>query len=1389
MQWYGGLRKRRFLKRKKDSRRQNHSREAKMLLGEKKRRTLLSDLFFFFATPIVFPVSTIIKTNLSFARWALFAGMVWPLRWSVVLMFVFGCISPQVSGQSITALTVDHGLSQGFISAITCDEEGYIWLGTLNGLNRYDGAQFRVWNEVRSGKGLLSDYVTCLKAGNRSLLWIGTSKGLQVMDRRTGEISGEIVLPDKHENVVQNIEQDEKGRIWLASDRDVWLLEPPEEIVPVSEMPRRLRALKIEVLREVDMINSLLTQPGLFFTGTDKGAFQYDIAKKQWQQVQGLPAGQVQALCQLEQEGVLMARYDHGFQVVSGGQSRFVPLEFPVWNCEYSILSRHNQIYLLSRHAVHQWKNNTLVPVVAHLEEEIVSGAIDIHGQIWLGTNAKGLRIVKPASNIFSTYCNGLSIGGAVMDKWERFWLPRFGSPGMPKYYQIDFATGGFGKMFGRHPIRNLYNTRSGEYWAFIGYDILIKMDANGREIPGTRFVFTSDFYKKTQYTIIGETSGGDLVISDPLGNFVLFDPQKATVKTFKAEGLNRQPAYYSEIRCVAEYPRGVLWLASAFGVVRLQISSGQISLFDADGPPGRVLSSEKINQLIIDPEDSLSLWVATVRGLNHLDTRTGRIKSYTRADGLNDDFIYTILQGPPHELWLGTNRGLLCFNTQSKQVMQYTVADGLPASEFNTGMAWRTRDSSLIFGTVSGLVHFNPYKIGRREKMPEVRITQLKINGRPYSEIDSTGYRPLIDHADRVVLQADENNIEFQFTVMDFLNLEKYNCRYMLSGLDRGWRYGWSNTLITYTNLPPGEYDLLIAVGDATGVWSEGQSLHISIRAPWWNTWWAYLIGIKLAILLAWSVYLTRTRINRMERQLELDRLETKYREQLEANRNQMFINISHEIRTPLTIILGLADEMRRAGVTPDLEKKILLMAQSGQQLLQVVQQILDLSRMENNALRLQPKYGDLAAFIRQTVAPFSAAMHGKGIRLEEQYPEQPLMGYFDPQYTQPIIANLLSNALKFTPKGGRIAVSVALAADNELRIRVEDSGIGIDPAHQSRIFERYYQVEQEGARGQGTGIGLTYVAELLKLMGGTIEVQSSPGAGACFEVRLPLTAPLQAQEVWVTPIENIPQAVAQKEQAGKHAITVLVVEDNYEMMVFLQGILSPRYQVLSASGGEDGWRLALDRVPDLVVTDVMMPPGIDGFELCRRIKNNPVTSHIPVIMLTALATESGKIQGLQQGANVYLPKPFNQEILLLHMANLIEMRTRFQQQIQPALFFDQPAPAAAREEELFIQKVRHIIQAGYADSQFGVDALATALHMSKSQFHRKITALSGSAPGHLIRQYRLERGKNLLLGRPELSVAEVAYAVGFSDPNYFSHAFSSEFGKSPRVFRAEMS
>jgi signal transduction histidine kinase/DNA-binding response OmpR family regulator/streptogramin lyase len=847
----------------------------------------------------------------------------------------------------------------------------------------------------------------------------------------------------------------------------------------------------------------------------------------------------------------------------------------------------------------------------------------------------------------------------------------------------------------------------------------------------------------------------------------------------------------------ILEDSKGNLWIgAGSQALNKFERQTGKFFHFKHSSRKPGSIASNTVSSIYEDSKGNL--WFGTGEGgLCRFDHATATFINYTEKQGLAGNAIYSIAEDNQGYIWLGTNNGLSRFSSATETFTNYDADDGLQSKLFTSlytdGACFKGKDGRLYFGGTSGLNAFDPEAIRSNPYVPPVVITQFRLFDKPL---------PGKSEANEISLDYDQNFFSLEFAALNYTNPGKNQYAYQLEGVNKDWVSAGTNRLASFTNVAPGSYRFKVKGSNNDGLWNNyPTTLAIIIHPPFWRTWWAYTL---YALLFVTGLVLARREVVRRERlraDLKINQLESDKLRELDSLKSHFFANISHEFRTPLTLIQGTVTKLEKEDAFPGRQVDYRLIERNADRLLQLINQLLDLSKLEAGKLDLHPKPGELTVFLKILAASFASLYQSKHIAYSYDLPEEPLHVRFDADKLEKIVVNLLCNAYKFTPAGGEVTFSARVSEKDatycKVHLTISDSGIGIPAEQLPRVFDRFYQADASATRDyEGTGIGLALVKELVDLHGGIISVESSQEKGTTFFVRLPLgltPAPTSREDEllpgpFTQKVNSLPDAQYEEDQAlsGKkvqeQAVQVLVVEDNTELRRFLTQNLLREYTVLEAENGLKGYEQAIRTIPDVIISDVMMP-GLDGVSLCGKLKTDERTSHIPFILLTAKADVESRLQGLSTGADDYLTKPFNLEELQLRIRNLLESRNRIQERFGKQIHLDPQQIPVTSTDERFLQRVLSLMEANLSDTSFDVEAFSKEIGLSRTHLHRKLTALTGQAPNEFIRTFRLKRAASLLR-QQHGNVSEIAYAVGFSTLNYFTKCFKDLYGVTPSEY-----
>ncbi len=864
----------------------------------------------------------------------------------------------------------------------------------------------------------------------------------------------------------------------------------------------------------------------------------------------------------------------------------------------------------------------------------------------------------------------------------------------------------------------------------------------------------------------------------------------------------------------IEKNPLGGLWLATGFGLVSFFENPTNVKIFKYN--KNNQSKNNNYRLLTVCPDAAYPtkyLWVGTLGGgLLYFDIEHETFCDSITNKKLEIKHVNSIHIDDSGDFWLGTEDGIFEFSSSAydnKLIIEnwYDRHSGLITNDFTYYYGHNsvnTEHDEFIFTGSNGFHIFNADELVTDSFIPPFYIKDILIN---YASILNDTTIAYDNKTENLVLNLNHNmnSIGFEILPIDFKAPHKLNYAFQLENYDKSWLFTQNHNSINYTKIPPGTYNLKAKLANSKGIWGLAKSLAtIKIHYPWWRTWWAYLFYLLCVSLSVWSLLHFQKRRQRLKLSVEKANLEAEKLKEMDSLKSKFFTNISHEFRTPLTLIMNPVEAMlERANDTAD-RRSLQIIKRNALQLLHYITEILDLTRLEDKQMKLNVSKVDIVQFTKNLIAPYESWFKQKGITFNLSTSNNKIISLLDPDKLHAIFGNLISNAIKYTPDNGRIDYSIRLCDENILKqctqnnpcimVTIRNSGYGIPLKNLPFVFNRYYRTNTEtGQQAYGSGIGLNIVKELVTLHQGSIEVESKENEFTIFTIRLPFfdqslnsadsydgfsCGYSYMDEVFHHPTdEDIEKREKAIEENGNKII--LIIEDNTDMRTIIRAGLNEEYDILEATNGELGEQLAIKSCPDLIISDVMMPKR-DGFEVAANLKKNEITNHIPIILLTAKAEMSDKIEGLETGADDYLVKPFNNLELQTRVKNLLSQREKLKDKYSnlSLLKFDKGSDKSI--DDIFLQKVVKVIISHFSDENFGVQRIIDELNISRAQLHRKIKALINQTPNELIRNTRLQQASELLKKNTG-TISEIAYQVGFKNPSYFNRAFKEYYGHTP--------
>ncbi|QKJ29027.1 response regulator [Mucilaginibacter mali] len=1365
------------------------------------------------------------------------------LKYILLLLFVFPLFSNgQVTPVKFKHLTINEGLSQNTVYCTLQDSEGFIWIGTEDGLNRYDGYNFTIYKHKKSPITLSNSQVTCLFEDADKNLWVGTTDGINIYDRQKDQFKRIYTLSKKSSesnDFITTIVQDKAKSIWVSTYDGLKLYKPGSnsfKVFPINSPGLSKLTNKIQTM-------SLYN--GKLWVGTGNDLKLFDTQK---QAFISLPAI-IDKNEELKHSGVRCirkSRNDHYWiGTETAGLYDYDAQRNTLNNYRYKagdangmlsnivrdvLVAADNEIWIGTREGLSILRAGDISNYTydKYNPEALSHNSVrhfmkDRAGNIWVGTFAGGVDVYFAESKNFINISEqigmkpGLSqrvISAIVKNADGSLWIGTEG--GGLNYADLKhnvfqhYTISDLQNLNGSNIVKALSKDARGNLWVGT-YNGLYYFDVANRKFASYPYLKKDSTPAISQFYALHATADGLCIGTNGAG--LQFLDHKGVVISYLHSQKDPHSISSNNISALL-YDKGNYWIGTQRGLNFFNAQTKQFTRYKYNDNDTTSLSSNTVISLFADAQNRL--WIGTEGGgVNYFDRTHNKFYSIGEADGLANGVVHAINQDAQGNLWVSTNKGLskIKFNTPAPpfsghvKVTNYTIADGLPSNQFSNQSAITGQGNQLIFGSISGITLFDPARIITNTYKPPVVITDFLIRNKSVSvsDVDSP-LQSQINETSEITLTHDQGFISFRFAALNYINPDNNSYAYKLEGFkgDNGWHYVGNQRMATYTNLDAGTYVFKVKASNNDGVWNnQVKSIKLIVLPPWWKTWWAYLTYVVIIGLLLYAFYYYSIKTATLTNELEFEYLSHQKDQELAQRKLTFFTNISHEIKTPLTLILAPLEKLIRLNESNNkVQNQLMLMQRNGERLIRLINQLLDFRRFEEGNMVLQAAEGNVVKFLNEVVISFEGYAQSKNISLMFKSAAPEIKVFYDRDKLEKIFYNLLSNALKFTPTNGRVAVNVR-TDNNQLLVEVEDNGIGIPQENLTKIFDRFNHFSNPKQNAGGTGIGLSFSQGLAELHSGSISVESTVANGnehghTCFTVRLPLgSAHLRTNEIvndfqdsenieqYLTAAEtvNLPvktEAPAVTEQDEKPVM--LIVEDNAEVLNFIANNFSADYVVHTAADGVEGLKLATELIPDMIISDVMMP-NMNGITLCSKIKTDARTSHIPVILLTARTPLIFKLEGLETGADDYITKPFSIDILETRVRNLIESRKKLRDRYRKEISLQPQNVAITSPDEKFLAKVMAFIERNMAETTLSVEELGKEVGMSRVTLYRKIKALTNQTAIEFIRGVRIKRAAQLL-EQNKFNVSEVAYMVGFIDVDYFRKCFKEQYGHTPKEY-----
>ncbi|MEO6548072.1 MAG: two-component regulator propeller domain-containing protein [Ferruginibacter sp.] len=1341
---------------------------------------------------------------------------------------------------NFTYINSNDGLSSNTINKIIKDKLGLMWFATDDGLNKFDGTKFTIYrNKPSDTNSLRSNEITSLHEDQAGSLWIGTSGGSlsrynRVLDNFTN-YKAENKPSAIRNNVVLSLCSDSQGKIWVGNFSGISILEPATGVIQDFNVNGNEVFGKTTLTLFRDSKNKM-------WIGTNEGLFVYDFATAKIRQItidpndiNSLNGNIVKSIAE-DQQGTIWLGTKNGLNSLKPNFKNFS-------NYSYS-LARHNSIGNVEVNAISLDNDGDLWIGTSNGLSILnsVSGAINqlsYNKRNTQGLTSRSVRAVYAAEEgIFwiGTFRGGINKYDQNLSLFNLVQSNPFDEKALPAPIVTSFAEAGnnqiyVGTEFGglalfdqaTHTFKRLtIRSRRNNNELIV---LSLHQTANQKLLIGTfgEGLFIMDTKSGSYRQLLAGNTGRNInsdeifsIMEDKSGNFWLGTNGKGiTVLNSKLEVTRRylpKPEFSTDfqlpingyIRDILQDRQGNFWIATHGGGIAM-LNAG-LSQFRIYNNANSKLPTDKIQSLLEDRRGNI--WVGSFGGgLGLFNPASQQFVTYTEQEGLLNNTVYKIVEDVNGKLWMATNQGLNCFDPQKNQFNSFNYHNGIQRNTFVHGAGLSASNGMLYFGGLDGFNYFNPDYLKRNIHVPKILFTDLKISNQSVAPSANGQIKENISITKEINLDYKQN-FALSFVGLNYTAPEQNEYAYKLEGFENEWNFVGNVNSASYTNLDPGEYTFRVRARNNDGVWNnEGRAIKIKVHPPFWRTTYAYILYVlTIAGLMLFSRYKSLQRVKRKfqsrqeKMQVEAERREVERIRELDQQKIKFLTNLSHEFRTPISLIMGPIDSLmhHENGENEQSFGHLNIIKRNARRLLNLVNQLLDFRKMEENEVRLNPTRGEFISFARDVTDSFKDLAERKKIKLVFENHIHSLNTSFDHDKMERILFNLLSNSFKFTLEGGRISVLIQkdlLQSDAKIcwiKILVTDTGIGIPVENHQKIFENFYQaLTSTEILNQGTGIGLAITKEFVKMQGGSIDVESEQGKGTCFIVQLPFE--LVAQPVISAPSatrddateKTILTAILPAEEQLEITVdyenepSILLVEDNDDYRYYLKDSLGTHYRVLEASNGKEGWQKALAMHPQLIVSDISMP-FMDGIDLCKKIKSDKRTNHIPVILLTALTGENDQLRGLEIGANDYITKPFNVEVLNAKVRNLLTLNNSFKSTYSRQIKVLATEVAIESGDEKLLSDIMIYLEENLTDTQLSVEGLSRHIGMSRSSLYKKLLELTGQTPVEFIRSVKLDKAATLL-EKSDMNIAQIAYSVGFATPNYFAKSFKLKFGMLP--------
>ncbi len=1343
------------------------------------------------------------------------------------LVLIYCCIFVnRVNGQEISfdSWNMESGLSQNSVVAICQDDKGFIWLGTNKGLNRFDGKEFKIYKHNPSiPETIASNEVTALLFDSKKQLWVATLSGLQVFDARKQQfLPVPLSPPGGKIPVIFCMYEDSEGNIWVGSGSGIFRLisrEPYKfEKVAAPKKPGGEELSVRSIFRDRQKNLWLASNTGLYKAVVTPGGLKYTVYLNNPGNPNSISSNIITSVKADKYNNIWVGTQSKGISLFHPQNESFTNIN--TQSAGLNIINNHIRVIMpdsagniwvgtqeglsmlnLDQQKFTHYQHNPL-DKKSLSQNSVHSIFIDNYGSVWVGTFFGGINVTNSLQTNFRVmqstgYNNGLSnnvVSSVVTDNNHNVWIGTEGG-GLNFYNsqnrQFTYYKYNDKSQLGSNLIKKVFKDADGNIWVgtHAGGLNLFKNNAFVKY-----FLKTEDpGFLRSEIPAIAEDADKKLWIGTQGSIKQLNVYKRSGVElTDISSYYDREILKNKDIKTIYPDSHNNIWIGTSAGVYTLPYNTQKVVQLNP------VLKDAALNKsyiTCIQEDHAGNIWIGIENGgLKKYNPQSKSIVSYSTANGLPDNNVLGVLEDNNYNIWFSTGNGLVRLHPPSGNMQVFNKADGLPSNTFNYNASYKDQEGVFYFGSYNGVVSFKPESFHTNTTKPNLVFTTLKTLNQKEGED--------ITNVDQLKLTHKQNVFTIEFALLNYIKPQKNKYAYMLRGFDDYWTET-AQPSVTYMNLQPGKYNFIVKAANNDGTWSHIKELPVVVLPPFWKTWWAYLFYLLLFSTLLFFIV----------RFFYLREL-IKKEEALHQSKLDFFTNVTHEIRTHLTLIMSPVNKMvddRASDMY--LQHQLHNIKKNADSLLRLSEELMDFRKAETENLKLNIAAGNIVHFVQEIYESFTDLSLSRNISIGFTHNIENSELYFDKEQLEKVFFNLITNAFKFTPDGGKIQVHIT-DQGHTVKVAVTDNGRGIAPEYKDKLFSNFFQVNDYGSQNKGFGIGLALSNKIAQLHGGSIEVDSKimgnderetsfavilRKGNKHFNSNFTAVAPVviiesnkDSKNVNITTPVNEENPAWQDDFINDKLLNILVVDDNEAIRNTISEILDSRYRIVQCENGATGWEYAIEHIPDLIISDVMMPE-VDGLLFCNKVKTDIRTCHIPVILLTAKSTQQDHIEGLVKGADAYLTKPFNNKVLELNVRNLLITRERMREKVQQYM---QDAPTtevqAIEPEQLpvpdaqdndFLKELLLIINNHMDDPEFNIAVLSRKIGMSTPVLYKKVKALTNLSVNDFIKSVKLKKAAELLQLN-KMAVYEVCYAIGFQDRKYFSQEFKKRYGVGPKEY-----